>query len=462
MTCCTLGASVPKRDWDMHPAAKEWIEIRECGRGSFSKVVLAKHAYDDGRQAALKIVFVDDADLDGSTAALLVAEGELLLELDHPNIVKCRCVLPSPTLVIFELEYLHGCSLLDGIYKMRHTYSEKDASRIFSQVASAVSYMHAHGIMHRDIKPENIVFTEEIEKGKPIPPVKLIDLGLSVRFSASKRVRGCLGSAGFVAPEIIDGGYHTPSMDVFGMGVLLFVMLVGRKPWDLDQCEKLKYHTIPLKEAPGLRDPRWLDLSPDAKHLLIGMLQYDPEKRLTAKEVLRHEWIQTEGGLTIRHLGTSIAEGAATVAEMRRLRYISQGIAAVDGHGMHSHGKHKEMYLDALDRSVRKEKSVHGRTWAKSVAHTIAARSFAMAHDAGRSVHEKVLEGSQYGMRRVADSSSVTEGNLDRSVSSFKLVSSAMKHYMEERSVHKGSSRHGPGSNVIHEKRKVNIIKHME
>eukprot|EP00889_Picochlorum_renovo_P003893 jgi/Picre1/30923/NNA_006282.t1 len=421
MTCCTLGASVPKRDWDMHPAAKEWIEIRECGRGSFSKVVLAKHAYDDGRQAALKIVFVDDADLDGGTAALLVAEGELLLELDHPNIVKCRCVLPSPTLVIFELEYLHG-----------------------------------------DIKPENIVFTEEIKKGKPIPPVKLIDLGLSVRFSASKRVRGCLGSAGFVAPEIIDGGYHTPAMDLFGMGVLLFVMLVGRKPWDLDQCEKLKYHRIPLKEAPGLRDPRWLDLSPDAKHLLIGMLQYDPEKRLTAKEVLRHEWIQTEGGLTIRHLGTSIAEGAATVAEMRRLRYISQGIAAVDGHGMHSHGKHKEMYLDALDRSVRKEKSVHGRTWAKSVAHTIAARSFAMAHDAGRSVHEKVLEGSQYGMRRVADSSSVTEGNLDRSVSSFKLVSIAMKHYMEERSVHKGSSRHGPGSNVIHEKRKVNIIKHME
>lgn len=462
MPCCIVGAGVPKRDWDMHPAAKEWIEIRECGRGSFSKVVLAKHAFEDGRRAALKIVFVNDTDLDGSTAALLVAEGELLLELDHPNIVKCQQVLPSPTLVIFELEYLQGCSLLGGIYILRHTYSEKDASRIFSQVASAVSYMHAHGIVHRDIKPENIVFTEEIKNRGRIPPVKLIDLGLSLRLSASNRVRGCLGSAGFVAPEIIDGGYHAPSMDVFGMGVLLFVMLVGRKPWDLDQCEKLKYHTIPLKEAPGLRDPRWLDLSPDAKHLLIGMLQYDPERRLTADDVLRHEWIQTEGGLIIRHLGTSIAEGAATVAEMRRLRCISQGISAVQGQSMHSHGKHKEMYLDALDRSVRKEKSVHGRTWAKSVAHTIAARSFAMAHDAGRSVQERVLEGSQYGTRRVADIVTISQVSPEKSLSSFKLVSSAVKHYMEERSVHKGSSRHGHETKIIQEKRKVNIVKHIE
>ena len=146
-------------------------------------------------------------------------------------------------------------------------------------------------------------------------------------------------------------------MDIFGLGVLLFVMLVGRKPWDIHQCEKLEYHNIPIRDSPGLKDPRWLDLSPDAKHLLMGMLSPDPFARLTADQVLQHEWIETEGGIIIRHLGKSIALGAATVAEMRRLRCIDKGLSAVDQENddtlANSHTKQK--YLDVLDRSVHKK-----------------------------------------------------------------------------------------------------------
>lgn len=430
------------RNWDWHPAKLEWIEIHELGHGSFSKVVLAKHAFEKEKVAALKIVFLDDPDLDISTAKSLVQESTLLHELDHPNIVKCFNVFPSARAVVFELEYLRGCSVLDGIYFLRNTYSEKDASRIFIQIVKAVEHMHSKGIIHRDIKPENVVFAEKLPEEQTllslgtIPIVKLLDLGLATRYDPTTipLVSGCLGSAGFIAPEIVKGDVHTPAMDIYGLGVLLFVMLVGRKPWDIQQCEKLEYHNIPLRDAPGLRDPRWLDLSPDAKHLIMGMITPDPSIRFTAKQVLRHEWIETEGGITIRHLGKSIALGAASVAEMRRLRYISKGLSAMvqENDRNVANTQSKQKYLDALDRSISKERSAHGsNSFIGSLTRNLTTKSFSLAHDAGRSVHEGVLGGSHH-MRR--------QKNEEHSLMSFKLLGSAVGQYIKEKSLHGGSS----------------------
>lgn len=233
----------------------------------------------------------------------------------------------------------------------------------------------------------------------------------------------CAGSAGFVAPEIIKGKAHTPSMDIFSMGVLLFIMLVGRKPFNMSETENLKYGKMSLSQAPGLKDPRWLDLSPDAKDLLMRMLAYEPERRIKANEILKHDWVVTEGGHVPRILGTDVALGAAAVAEMRRLRFLCNGILALQRTATAAsrikNRRTKTKPIDFEDNSVRtftkelkrikrQETSVHGGNRSlRAFARAMTTKSIIAAHDSGigGSVHshniyvakeQSVREGSAY------------------------------------------------------------------
>jgi hypothetical protein len=445
--CCVVSAEdfIPAyQKWENHPARLEWEPIKDLGAGSFSQVVLARHI-PTGALAALKVVFLNNPELDADTEAMLAQEGDLLMHLSHPNLVSCNEVIRSPTAHVLVLEFLRGCCVLDGLYRISETYTERDAFNVFHQLASAVAYLHSRSIIHRDIKPENLVYAEILAKPvkgantlekreqQEAPIVKLVDLGMAWRYDATVQERGVLGSAGFVAPEIIKGGEHTPAMDVFSMGVLLFIMLVGRKPFNIEDSEKLKYAKMGLGAAPGCKDPRWLDLSPDAKHLLMGMLAFDPERRLTAAQVLEHEWVATKGGRVLRLLGMDVALGAATVAEMRRLRFLCNGVVAMRRVAVSvqeeeenrkkkknnqqqqqnlsslssapavvataaTSGSCKEhaYYLDELRRMQRRESSVRngGNHSLRGIARSITAASYRHIHDnggAGGSVHRSAL-----------------------------------------------------------------------
>jgi len=459
LDCCVVSADdfIPAyKRWENHPARQDWEPIKDLGSGSFSSVVLARHIIT-GALAALKVVFLDNPELDRETEAMLAQEGDLLLQLSHPNLVSCSQVIKSPAAHVLVLEYLKGCSVLDGLSHISEVYTERDAWGVFYQLASAVAYLHSRLVIHRDIKPENLVYVKKFakpvsgstieDKEKQGPPiVKLIDLGMSWRYDPNINERGVLGSAGFVAPEIIKGGIHTPAMDVFSMGVLLFIMLVGRKPFNIEDSEKLRYAKMGLAAAPGLKDPRWLDLSPDAKHLLMGMLTFDPERRLTAAQVLEHEWVTTKGGRVLRMLGMDVALGAATVAEMRRLRFLCNGVVAmrriaftvekqnqsrknkkkqlqqqisfqksapagtIPAYTVEEEGegscKEHEYYLENLRRMQRRESSVRngGNRSFRGIARTITAASYRQIHDAGGSVHygDVAIPKANTGMRKSA------------------------------------------------------------
>ena len=203
--------------WDDHPARKHFDVIKDLGAGSFSRVVLARHR-NTGRLAALKVVFMEGPNVDDETRRMLVKEGEFLSSLSHPNLVRCSDVIISPTAHVFVLEYLRGCSILDGLHRMHDTYSEQDAAGIFKQLAEVMTYLHQEGIIHRDVKPENLQYADPPENvilesfrnrrkdkknkiesngkddgGRNVPLVKLIDLGMAIRYDPADPDRGALG-----------------------------------------------------------------------------------------------------------------------------------------------------------------------------------------------------------------------------------------------------------------------------
>ena len=128
---------------------------------------------------------------------------------------------------------------------------------VFKQLLRATEYLHDNKIVHRDIKPENVVFRHSLAGSHNLHHsksnvVKLVDFGMVLDLRKEPTARGMMGSPGFVAPEVILGGYHTTQMDMYSLGVLLFVMLVGAKPMTQDQAKSMQYAVLPLESLRGV------------------------------------------------------------------------------------------------------------------------------------------------------------------------------------------------------------------
>ncbi|KAL4857802.1 Calcium/calmodulin-dependent protein kinase type IV [Chlorella vulgaris] len=432
MGFCVCGADDNQEDWqrwDDHPARKQWDVVKDLGAGAMSTVVLARNK-QTGSMAALKVVFLESPAVadDPEHLTILQREADLLAMLEHPNLVELKDVIRSPRQLVLVLEWLRGGQVIDKLHELGLQYSEQQAASIFVQVAEAVAHLHEYGVLHRDIKPENVMFASppgelaqapitaaQLQAGKPMPQagkmpvVKLVDLGMACLRDPANPVTGPLGSPGFVAPEIIHGAVHMPSMDVFSLGVLLFIMLVGRKPFNIKESESLRYAMMALTEAPGLKDPRWLELSPDAKHLVMGMLAYDPARRLSMPQVLAHEWVSTRGGVLPRPLGQDVVFGAATVASVRRLRNMCGGVVAFNRVAAAAGGRAgvpaakgsasasrteladnaRDVYLQRLKESQRMDPSFRRGNAMHRLATSLASSAYAKAHDTGGSIHPK-------------------------------------------------------------------------
>lgn len=238
-------------------------------------MVLARHK-DTQELVALKVSFLDGPEADAEHVDILLREAEYLAQLRHPNIV--AGVIRNAKQMVIVMEWLRGGQVINRLHELGPRYTEQTACDLFSQVAEAMVHMHEKGVLHRDLKPENVLFQEppalpgvmpmpvgltvaQLQQRTGVvtaaPRVKVLDLRMACDYApGALPATGALGSAGFVAPEVVRGEAHTPAMDVFSMGVLLFVMLVGRKPFNIRQTERLQYAFMRLAEAPWFQDPR--------------------------------------------------------------------------------------------------------------------------------------------------------------------------------------------------------------
>ncbi|KAG2444853.1 hypothetical protein HXX76_001594 [Chlamydomonas incerta] len=337
-----------KATWRSNPLVEHYNLVKQIGKGGFSEIWLGEHK-ETGQQVAVKVVDLKNEDLEQSEVTNLIAEAKFLRTMDCPFLLKCLETSHDDEWLVLILEYLSGGEMLEHLHKVKK-YTEMEAAKLFAQVVSAISYLHNLNLMHRDIKPENVMFTHPVEvfeaEGKPLR-VKVIDMGMSALYDPNKEVRGCIGTPGFVSPEIWNDAPHTPAGDVYALGVMLFIMLTGRKPFAGMDIRMMTYCNKPIKEAPGLQDERYLNLSTEAKDLVMKMLADDPKARPTCLEVLKHPFMTADESNAAAHreMGDLVRNRMRDLAQLRRVHGLQFALRLA-----RKQGADKDAFLGALEQ----------------------------------------------------------------------------------------------------------------
>lgn len=183
---------------------------------------------------------------------------------------------------------VRGGELFDKIVEYEF-YSEKDAAELVYQIVAVVKYLHNKGIVHRDLKPENLLFEDETAKR-----LKLCDFGLAEKIKEGEIMYNVVGSPTYMAPEITLGtGYGKP-VDMYSIGVIMYILLCGYPPFEPEEG------IIDL-EFPS---PEWDSIADSVKKLISLLLEKDPSKRPTAEQVLQHPWISGDAASRKALVGT--------------------------------------------------------------------------------------------------------------------------------------------------------------
>ncbi|KAL8594155.1 hypothetical protein ACOMHN_018095 [Nucella lapillus] len=267
---------------------KDNYEVGEkIGQGNFGKVYEATHKAT-GVKWAIKSINKEKA---GSSALKLVErEVTILKRVNHPNIINLKEIIESPKRMYLVMEICTEGELADRVKEKR--FSESETKQIMSKLASAVSYLHKHGIVHRDIKLENILMAQNPEDENDKLHIKVTDFGLSVvkgGVTPDSMMQDFCGTPIYMAPEILDNKTYSQQCDVWAMGIIMYTLICGYPPFRAKD-EATLYDLI--REAnPQFDDDVWSSISEECKNCILGMLKLDPAHRLSASEVLNHPWI---------------------------------------------------------------------------------------------------------------------------------------------------------------------------
>ncbi|EDO46035.1 predicted protein, partial [Nematostella vectensis] len=248
---------------------------KTIGKGNFAVVKLATHCITKSK-VAVKII--DKSQLDDDNLTKVKREVKVMKKLAHPHIIKLHEVMETERMLYLVTEYASKGEIFD--YLVAHgRMQEKEAKNTFNQIVSAIEYCHKMNIVHRDLKAENLLLDEDMN-------IKIADFGFSNIFQADKKLKTWCGSPPYAAPELFEGKeYLGPEVDIWSLGVVLYVLVCGALPFDGSTLQSLRSRVLDGR----FRIPFFM--STECEHLIRHMLVRDPVKRFTIPQIRQHKWM---------------------------------------------------------------------------------------------------------------------------------------------------------------------------
>ncbi|KAI9098498.1 hypothetical protein K1719_025123 [Acacia pycnantha] len=239
---------------------------------------------------------------------------------EHPLVVRIQGTYEDAVFVHLVMELCGGGELFDRIIQKGH-YSEKEAVKLMKTIVGVVEACHSFGVMHRDLKPENFLFDSHSDDAQ----MKATDFGLSAFYMPGQIFSDIVGSAYYIAPEVLRRSYG-PEADVWSAGVILYILLSGVPPFWAETEAGIFNHT--LKGKPDYESDPWPSISESAKDLVIKMLEKDPKKRISAHEVLCHPWINDDNVAPDRPLDSAVLSRLKQFSAMNKLKKMALRVIA--------------------------------------------------------------------------------------------------------------------------------------
>lgn len=274
---------VPRLSSAFEPAGSEMEEryepLKELGAGNFGVTRLVKD------KKTMELV-----------AVKYIARGKKIDEnvqreiinhmcLRHPNIIRFKEVLLTPTHLAIVMEYAAGGELFARICSAGR-FSEDEARYFFQQLISAVSYCHSMEICHRDLKLENTLLD-----GSPTPRLKICDFGYSKSALLHSQPKSTVGTPAYIAPEVLSQKeYDGKTADIWSCGVTLYVMLVGSYPFEDPDDPRNFRKTISRILSAQYSIPDYVRVSQQCRQLLSQIFVANPSKRITIPDIKKHPW----------------------------------------------------------------------------------------------------------------------------------------------------------------------------
>ncbi|KAL4279188.1 hypothetical protein GQ457_03G029110 [Hibiscus cannabinus] len=292
---------------------------KKLGQGQFGVTYLCTHKVTGVRHACKsipkrKLVCREDYDD-------VWREIQIMHHLsENPSVVQIKGTYEDAVFVHLVMELCAGGELFDRIVAKGH-YSELEAAKLLKTIVGVVEACHSLGVMHRDLKPENFLFDSPADDAV----LKATDFGLSVFYKPGQCFNDVVGSPFYVAPEVLMKHYGQEA-DIWSAGVILYILLSGVPPFwsetDSGIFRQILHGKVDLVSEP------WPSISDSAKDLLMKMLERDPQKRISAHEVLCHPWIVDDRVAPDKPLDSAVLSRLKKFSAMNKLKKMALRVIA--------------------------------------------------------------------------------------------------------------------------------------